>query len=40
MNKDGKSRQAWIKPEVRRLGHLKDVAGKETAGPQGTNTKS
>lgn len=30
----------WHKPEVTRLGTLRDVAGKETPGSQSSNSKS
>lgn len=32
--------KAWSKPELTPLGKLADVAGKETAGLQGTQGKS
>lgn len=30
----------WVKPAIKPLGVMKDVAGKETAGPQSVNNKS
>jgi hypothetical protein len=40
--KNGTSRpQMWTKPEIRRLGQIRDVAGQETPLAQGAgNTKS
>jgi hypothetical protein len=36
---DVKSR-VWAKPEIRRLGEIKDVAGAQGAGTQGAGTKT
>jgi hypothetical protein len=30
----------WTKPEIRRLGEIKDVAGAQGAGPQGAGAKT
>jgi hypothetical protein len=30
----------WTKPEIRRLGRIKDVAGPGPVGPQGASAKS
>lgn len=30
----------WTKPEVRRLGDIKDIAGAQGAGAQGAGTKT
>jgi hypothetical protein len=41
MKKETMSRKEWTKPEIRRLGEIKDVAGQETPLAQGAgNTKS
>lgn len=33
-------RKPWNKPELMHLGEIKDVAGAQTSGPQGSATKS
>jgi len=40
MTKNVKGLRAWTKPEIKRLGEIKDVAGKETPLAQTSNTKS
>lgn len=40
MKENSGSRPAWTKPELTRLGEIKDVAGKQTPLAQATNTKS
>jgi hypothetical protein len=40
MNKSQKASRAWVKPQVTRLGDVKDVAGSVPTGPQGGGTKS
>jgi hypothetical protein len=40
MNKEAVSSREWTKPEVRRLGQIKDVAGAQTPITQAANTKS
>ena len=40
MKKDASTRQAWTKPEVRRLGAMKDVAGAQGVGTQGNAAKT
>lgn len=32
--------RAWTKPEIRRLGEMKDVAGAQAAGAQGAGAKT
>ncbi|MGH8525321.1 MAG: hypothetical protein ACREXY_14290 [Gammaproteobacteria bacterium] len=32
--------KVWTKPELKRLGEIKDVAGDQTAGPQGSGAKT
>ena len=39
MNKEG-NKKAWTKPELKRLGEIKDVAGPNPVGTQGATTKS
>ena len=34
------SLRAWRKPEIRRLGEIRDVAGAEGAGAQGNGAKT
>ena len=33
-------RQVWTKPEIKRLGEIKDVAGAQGAGAQGAGAKT
>jgi hypothetical protein len=33
-------RRIWAAPELKKLGTIADVAGSQTAGPQGSGTKS
>jgi len=40
MKKETVSPRQWTKPEVRRLGEIKDVAGAQTPVTQAANTKS
>lgn len=40
MNENPNNRPAWTKPELTRLGQIKDVAGRQTPGSQGNATKS
>jgi hypothetical protein len=40
MNDNPAKRPAWTKPELTRLGEIKDVAGKQTPSSQGTQGKS
>lgn len=40
MKKIGVEQRIWIKPEIRRLGAIKDVAGAQGAGTQGGGTKT
>ena len=41
MTKVATKSKSWVKPEVKRLGELKDVAGAETPNDQGAgNSKS
>jgi len=40
MTKNVKGLRAWTKPEIKRLGEIKDVAGNQTALTQAGNTKS
>ena len=40
MNREAVSSKEWTKPEVRRLGQIKDVAGAQGAGAQGAGTKT
>jgi hypothetical protein len=40
MKKDAVNQRVWIKPEIRRLGTIKDVAGAQGAGTQGGGTKT
>ena len=40
MNKEAVSSKQWTKPEVRRLGQIRDVAGSQTPVAQATATKS
>ena len=41
MTKDAKGLRAWTKPEIKRLGEIKDVAGNQTPLAQSAgNTKS
>ena len=38
--KDNAQRKVWTKPELKRLGKMKDVADSEGAGPQSSANKS
>ncbi len=40
MKENPDKRAAWTKPELTRLGEIKDVAGKQTPLSQGNNQKS
>lgn len=40
MKKETVRPRAWTKPEIRRLGEIKDVAGAQGAGAQGAGTKT
>jgi len=40
MRKDTMKRQEWIKPQLSRLGQIKDVAQNPGPGPQGSNDKT
>lgn len=40
MNKKAAKAKAWIKPEIQRLGAIKDVAGAQGAGSQGAGAKT
>lgn len=40
MSKNQKTSRPWVKPQVTRLGDMKDVAGANPTGPQGGGTKS
>ena len=40
MKKETVNSGQWIKPEIRRLGEIRDVAGAETPLAQAGNTKS
>lgn len=40
MTKSAKAARPWTKPEIKRLGDMKDVAGKETPLAQASATKS
>ena len=40
MTKDVKGLRAWTKPEVKRLGEIKDVANNQTPLAQASNSKS
>ena len=40
MTKQAISPKAWTKPQIERLGEIRDVAGKETVKTQAVNTKS
>jgi hypothetical protein len=40
MSKSQKASRAWVRPQVTRLGDMKDVAGSAPTGPQGGGTKS
>ena len=40
MQKEAVKARKWSKPEVRRLGQIKDVAGAQGAGAQGAGTKT
>lgn len=38
--KEATRQKAWTKPEIRRLGEIKDVAGDQGPGPQGAGAKT
>lgn len=40
MKEEATRPKAWTKPEIRRLGEIKDVAGNPGTGPQGSSTKT
>jgi hypothetical protein len=40
MTKETSSRKAWTKPEIFRLGAIKDIAGAQTPVSQASNVKS
>jgi hypothetical protein len=40
MNKEAISPKRWTKPELRRLGEIKDVAGAQGAGAQAAGVKT
>jgi hypothetical protein len=40
MKKESVVLRAWRKPEIRRLGEIRDVAGAEGAGAQGNGAKT
>jgi len=40
MTKQTKGLRAWTKPEIKRLGEIKDVAGNQTPLAQASNAKS
>jgi len=40
MTKEAKELRAWTKPEIKRLGEIKDVAGNQTPLAQASNAKS
>ncbi len=40
MKEESRVLKGWTKPEIRRLGTIKDVAGAQTPGPQGAGAKS
>jgi hypothetical protein len=40
MSKETVRPRAWTKPEIRRLGEIKDVAGAQGAGTQGAGAKT
>jgi len=40
MKKEAHGLKVWSKPEIRRLGTIKDVAGAQTPVAQAVNTKS
>jgi hypothetical protein len=40
MTKETSSRKAWTKPEISRLGAIKDIAGAQTPVAQASNVKS
>lgn len=40
MRKDIMTRQEWIKPQLKRLGEIKDVAGAQGTGSQGAGAKT
>ena len=40
MRKDTMKRREWIKPKLTRLGEIRDVAGNQTPGPQGSGAKT
>lgn len=40
MTKEAAKRKAWTKPELKRLGEIKDIAGGQTPNAQAGNTKS
>ncbi len=40
MTKDTTKSKEWTKPQLRRLGQIKDVAGAQGAGAQGAGAKT
>ena len=40
MPKNFEKLKTWTKPELKRLGVIRDVAGPNPIGPQGANSKS
>lgn len=40
MQKEIMRRQAWIKPQLHRLGEIRDVANSQGAGPQSAGAKT
>jgi hypothetical protein len=40
MKKDATTSKQWTKPEIRRLGKIKDVAGAQGAGSQAAGAKT
>ena len=40
MTKETATRKTWTKPELKRIGQIKDVAGPNGFGSQGSNNRS
>ncbi|HKX91513.1 MAG TPA: hypothetical protein VJM15_03710 [Sphingomicrobium sp.] len=40
MTREIPQRKVWTKPQLKRLGEIKDVAGAQGAGAQGAGTKT
>ena len=40
MKKDSANKRPWVKPELKRIGKIKQVAGAQTPNSQASNVKS